>query len=81
MAKVSLTYFKHSGKYYTEGAFTVATGTGYYDILEKVRKMLLDGKLPGLRDGSRFPFVLVQAEDHAPHLVTGEQVGLKEGAF
>lgn len=55
---VKFTYFKDSGKYYSEGELDFPYESDkpvlYYDICSRVRKMLQEGKRPGLIDGSNF---------------------------
>jgi hypothetical protein len=64
IAKVKLTYFKESGKYYSNGEYETKQQM-MYDVYEEVRQMQKDGKLPGLVDGGGKEFtVLVEIPDH-----------------
>lgn len=66
--EVKLTYFKFTGKYYSEGSFE--TETEYdWDIYRQVREMLEQKKLPGLIEGVNDHFVLVEIENGVPALV------------
>lgn len=51
--KVKLTYFKQSGKYYSDGSYET-NQTDLHNIFDEVRNKLTDGKLPGLVDGARY---------------------------
>lgn len=65
--RVELTYFKPSGKYYTEGSFDVTDDTDLSDIWDEVRQMRKDSELPDLSLGSAQDFhVLVNVPQH-PH--------------
>lgn len=48
--KVSLQYFKKSGKFYSNGEYTTEHKS-FYDIIQEVRGFLAEGKLPDLVDG------------------------------
>ena len=48
--KVILNYFKPSGKWYSEGICEVANGMALYEIWDKVRDELEEGRRPGLVD-------------------------------
>ena len=63
--KVVLTYFKESGKYYSEGEY-LSNELHMYEIFAEVREMLDRGTRPGLVDGFDMPYVLVQVPNH-PH--------------
>lgn len=63
--KVKLTYFKDTGKYYSEGEYE-SRCLQLYAIWDEVRDMLRKGKRPGLVDGHSFPYVLIEVPDH-PH--------------
>jgi len=65
--KVKLTYFKDSGKYYSEARYASMNEFDYL-VYREVREMVERGDLPGLRAGARFT-VLVQPGDGVPALV------------
>jgi len=71
MYKVELTYFRPSGKYYSEGHFET-TETDLYNIWNTVEILSESKTLPGLTlDHSEY-IVLVEVPDHPynhPHLV------------
>lgn len=48
--KITLTYFKDTGKFYSEGEYE--TDTPYYNVGPEVRRMLRAGNNPGLIDGA-----------------------------
>lgn len=58
---VKLIYFKESGKYYSEGEYQTEQ-TQFYQLVDEVRQMKRNGKLPGLVDGAREFSVLIEAE-------------------
>lgn len=70
MQTVKLTYFKKSGKYYSEGEYESEVPE-YHDwqIYEEVRKFQTDGKLPGLVDGCVEFDILVGGETVVPALI------------
>lgn len=51
MNKVTLRYFKPSGKYYAEGTLETSINI-VYQIFDEVRRMQCEGQLPGLLPGS-----------------------------
>lgn len=68
--KVKLTYFKSSGKYYTDGEYETKE-TELYLIYREVRELKRMGKLPGLAEGHSDFFVLAEVPDYPqayPHL-------------
>lgn len=63
---VRLTYFKKSGKYYSEGEY-ISHHLHLLDIFREVRCMVEDTKkLPGLVDGAVEFHVLIDVPNH-PH--------------
>jgi intein/homing endonuclease len=71
--RVKLTYFKAwnglGGKYYSEGEY-VSEKDHYFDVVEEVRKMHKEGRLPDLVEGHSPYHVLVTTEpETAPHLL------------
>ncbi|QSM00860.1 hypothetical protein YerA41_159 [Yersinia phage YerA41] len=54
--KVKLTYFKRSGKYYTEGEYE-SEHKWLHDITDEIRKMRSEGKLPGI-NGAGEDFII-----------------------
>jgi hypothetical protein len=70
MHEVNLTYFKSTGKYYSEGTFTTSKEE-LSEIFTQVKQFLDDGMLPGLCEGAREFFVLISVPGHPhdhPHL-------------
>ncbi len=67
--KVKLTYFKESGKYYSEGDYS-STKLQMYEIFAEVRKLRDGGKLPGLVEGAVDFHILIEVPDH-PHAHPG----------
>jgi len=53
MTEVHLTYFKDSGKYYSEGHYNTDK-EAFYEIVEEIRQMLANGIRPGLVNGFEF---------------------------
>lgn len=68
MTKVKLTYFKPSGKYYSEGEYNSAY-TYAFDIYQEVRQLNKIANLPGLV-GDWYGNILVQPDECAPALIT-----------
>lgn len=69
--KVLLTYFKPSGKYYSDAKYHTSH-TDLWMIWNEVEEMLIQGKLPGLVDGANEFMVLVDVPDHKyrhPHII------------
>lgn len=56
--EVKLTYFKESGKYYSEGKYT-SEKEHVFEIFAEVGEMMRTGTLPDLVVGSRGWYVLV----------------------
>lgn len=61
--KVKLTYFKKSGKYYSEGEY-ITTLEHMHQIFEEVGKRIKSGRLPGLIEGVNDFHVLVEVPNH-----------------
>ena len=79
MLKVSLTYFKESGKYYAEGEFNVEASIALFEVWAQVRTMMDKGELPGLCEGGGKGFsILVNVSGHRhghPHLIHPDSNG------
>lgn len=61
--RVNLTYFKYSGKYYSEGSYETSSDS-LLDIWEEVRKKVKEGNLPGLvRGAGRDFYIIVDVPD------------------
>jgi hypothetical protein len=68
--KVKLTYFKESGKYYTEGIYQTKVPEYYdFDVYSEVRMMARTGKLPGLVAGCVEFDILISGSTVVPHLL------------
>lgn len=63
--EVNLTYFRKSGKYYTEGKYT-SYKQHLFEIWEEVANLRNNGKLPGLIEGSKEYNILIEVPKH-PH--------------
>lgn len=73
--KVHLTYFKPSGKYYTEADWTLPRPCTYYEGVEHTKNMIICGAAPGLSSGSWEGSVLIQfSESDVPHLLPANQL-------
>lgn len=70
MYDVKLTYFKESGKYYSEGNYQTEK-TDLFEIFREVRDKVERGRLPGLCDGAKFTtLIAVPGHPHEyPHLI------------
>ena len=60
---VHLTYFKASGKYYSEGEYT-SQKSDMGAIIVEARQMLANGTRPGLMDGPDTWFVVIDVPNH-----------------
>ena len=70
--KVKLSYFKPSGKWYSDGEFD-AEPKALYEIWHEVERLRDRGRLPGLMPGHSPYIVFVDVPEHEhnhPHLVT-----------
>lgn len=63
--RVELTYFKSSGKYYSEGSY-LSEKLHLFDIFEEVKRMLAEENRPGLVSGPNEFYVLINVPNH-PH--------------
>jgi hypothetical protein len=61
--KVQLTYFKDTGKYYSEGEYETELDS-LTKIWEEVRAMIQQGKCPGLLEGRHDFHTLVNVAGH-----------------
>lgn len=72
MKKVKLTYFKSSGKYYTEGVYN-SDQEFNFDIYPEVRAWAVGsltlGHLPGLSSRTWQGYILVEPLDGVPALI------------
>lgn len=73
---VKLTYFKQSGKYYSEGTYTTEHELYHdFDIIPEVVVMRDNGNLPGLVTGAGKEFhIVVMAESEVPHLILSKSI-------
>lgn len=70
--KVSLNYFRETGKFYSEGDYRT-NKVHLWEIWEEVQDMLDNRKLPGLIEGHSEYSVIVDVPQHVhrhPHLIT-----------
>lgn len=77
--RVELTYFKPSGKYYTDGEYR-STKADLDDIWDEVRGFEAERKLPGLVKGAHGYLILVNVPGHPhehPKLIVTEQMRLE----
>ena len=61
---VKLTYFKESGKYYSEGFFEMSADTPLFDAAAMIRDMMVRRELPGLVKGCSEFSVLANFPGH-----------------
>lgn len=79
---VKLTYFKSSGKYYSEGCY-VSRQLHLFEIFEELDAMLACGTRPGMVDGPNDYFVVVDVPAHPhnhPHLILPSRSSRPEAA-
>jgi hypothetical protein len=62
--KAYITYFKHTGKYYTDVVINVPDDMEIYNIFKLIHKQLRDGTLPGLSGNHNNYFVHINVPDH-----------------
>ncbi|KMJ45137.1 hypothetical protein AB204_10595 [Xenorhabdus khoisanae] len=62
--KLKLTYFKPSGKYYTEETLEAPKNMPWHQCLELVEFHFVGGCLPGLVTGEKDYIVHVTSDDH-----------------
>lgn len=65
---VKLTYFKQTGKYYSEGAYE-SLNQYAFEVFNEVKEMLATKRLPDLVEGHSDFIVLVEPEDGPPALI------------
>lgn len=68
--KVKLTYFKESGKYYSDGNYET-NKIHLFEIFKEVKQKLDDRCLPGLIKNHSYFIVLIDVPEHQnnhPHL-------------
>lgn len=78
--RVQLTYFKDSGKFYTEGEY-MSKKLNMFEIFEEVEHMLAAGSRPGLVSGRNEFYAVVNVPDHPhnhPFLIVPERPSRKE---
>jgi len=63
--KVNLTYFKESGKFYSEGSY-ISHKLYLWDIWDELKQMFADGIRPGLIAGANEFYTLIEVPEH-PH--------------
>lgn len=68
MIEVKISYFKESGKFYTNSSIGYPDDKGFYDIVENIRMFARRGTLPGLVEGCKEFDILVQIGE-LPHLI------------
>ena len=69
-----LTYFRESGKYYAGAELPLLPNENFWDLLDRVRLLIRDSRLPGLTAGHSEYHVLVETPEGeqchgVPHLI------------
>lgn len=67
---VKLTYFKKSGKYYSEGELEIADTIPVWEVYEQIRDLLKTRTLPGLIQGHSNFTVHVDIPEGVPAVIT-----------
>ena len=62
--KVKFTYYKASGKYYSEGFLEVLSTDKWYDIMTKARNRDFKDGMPGLVTKAEDFFFTIESDDH-----------------
>lgn len=68
MRKIKLTYFKRTGKYYTEGSYN-SKKENDFEVYSEVRHMNEKGWLPELSSGRWDGYIVVEPFDGVKHIV------------
>lgn len=74
MRRITLTYFKPSGKYYTSDTLDQSNlpCSSIIDVFAEVRRLQRVGKLPGLTPGGGREFtILVTSDSFVPQIIPG----------
>lgn len=66
--KVSITYFKQSGKFYSQGEYE-SSCTNMFTVFQEVRDLFAQDKRPGLVDGPMEFCAVVDSDDGYPALI------------
>lgn len=74
---VALTYFKSTGKYYSEGEYH-SSYEHAFEVYREVRNLLTRRQLPGLVDGHSPYIVLVEPSMAVPALIIEEGNGSEQ---
>ena len=62
--RIKLTYFKPSGKYYTDGEYQTERAQ-WWDVIDEIKEMRRGGKLPGFCEGGgKWSIIHVDGDDH-----------------
>jgi hypothetical protein len=61
--KIKLSYFKASGKYYTDGEYETEH-EHMWEVFDEIKQMQAEGRLPGLVPGCRAFTIFVDASAH-----------------
>lgn len=72
--KITVTYFKPSGKYYSTGEY-ITQKSHMYEVFDEFRAMLQRGERPGLVDGHSGFTAILNCDEHPmgyPAMFTGE---------
>jgi len=67
---IKLTYFKQSGKYYSEGDLEVTNADRPWEIYDQVRTLLKTRTLPGLIEGHSNFTIHVHIPDGVPAIIS-----------
>ena len=67
---VKLMYFKQSGKYYSNGEYETEK-TMWHEMIDEIKQLKVDGKLPDLVDGAREFIIFVEGVEPwgVPHII------------
>ena len=71
MNTLKLTYFKPSGKFYSEGDLPFTPGVAFHLVAAQVGELLRKRDLPGLMTGHS-PYIVYFEYNGVPHLVVPE---------
>lgn len=66
--KVPITYFKPSGKYYTDDFVTLEESDNYH-LYDFVQNLNNSRSLPGLQSGTWEGYILIEDKNEVPHLI------------
>jgi hypothetical protein len=66
MTHIKITYYKDSGKYYSEGEVDLPETVAFHEAIEIMKNKFIKGERPGLIDGSGFHALVTVFTEFGP---------------